>query len=76
MQGTVKIINLKETTEMRTFNLDNFDVLSTLELAAVKGGDSIPVPIIIVETAVATPITDTLSVLTVSPTMTVIKRKK
>ena len=76
MQGTVKIINLKETTEMRTFNLDNFDVLSTLELASVKGGEGIPIPIIIVETSVATPTTVTLSVLAVSSTATTTKKKK
>ena len=68
MQGTVKIINLKETIEMRTFNLDNVDVLSTLELASVKGGEGIPTPIIIIETGVAAPTTVTLSVLAVSPT--------
>lgn len=76
MQGTVKINNLKKTIKMRTFNLENVVVLSTLELASVKGGEGIPTPIIIIETAVATPTTDTLSVLTVSSTSTATKKKK
>ena len=76
MQGTVKINNLKETTEMKTFNLENVVVLSTLELASVKGGECIPVPIIIVETAVATTTTSTLDLLTVSSTATTTKKKK
>jgi hypothetical protein len=76
MQGTVKSNNLKETIEMRTFNLENVVVLSTLELASVKGGDGIPTPIIIVETAVAAPTTLTLSVLAVSSTTTTTRKKK
>ena len=76
MQGTVKSNNLKETIEMRTFNLENVVVLSTLELASVKGGEGVPTPIIIVETAVATPTTVTLSVLAVSSTTTTTKKKK
>lgn len=36
---------------MRTFNLNGIEVLSTRELAAVKGGneEGIPTPIIIIE---------------------------
>lgn len=58
---------------MRTINLKNIEVLSNLELAAVKGGgeEGIPTPIIIVEEAVAAPTVLTLSVLTVAtPTTT------
>jgi hypothetical protein len=76
MQGRVKIINLKRTIEMRAFNLENVVVLSTLELASVKGGEGIPTPIIIVETAVAAPAAMTLSVLAVSSTTTATKKKK
>jgi len=55
---------------MRTINLLSVEVLSTLELASVKGGDGIPTPIIIVETAFATPTTYTLGILAVSSTTT------
>lgn len=57
---------------MRTINLQSIEVLSNRELAAVKGGgeEGIPTPIIIVETAVATPTTYTLDLLTVSSTTT------
>lgn len=58
--------------------MDNVDVLSTLELASVKGGgdEGIPTPIIIIEEAVATPTTVTLSVLAVSPTKPTTRKKK
>lgn len=40
---------------MRTFNLSGIELLSTRELAAVKGGgeEGIPTPIIIIETGFA-----------------------
>lgn len=68
---------------MRTIDLQSVEVLSTRELAAVRGGgeEGVPTPIIIVEEAVATPTVLTLSVLTVAEpttttTTTTIKKKR
>ena len=49
---------------MRTFNLNGLELLSTRELAAVKGGgegeEGIPTPIIIIETGIGAPALTTL----------------
>jgi bacteriocin-like protein len=60
---------------MRTFNLNGIEVLSNQELACVKGGEGVPVPIIIVETSVAAPTTTTLSVLVAAPVTTTTTKK-
>ena len=64
---------------MRTFNLQGVEILSTRDLASVKGGgtDSLPQPIIIVETSLATTSLMVVSAVSVvAPTTTTTKKKK
>jgi len=63
---------------MRTFNLNGIELLSTRELAAVKGGgeEGIPTPIIIVEEGVGAPAVQTLTALFVVAPAEPAKTKK
>jgi len=56
---------------MRTLNLNGIELLSTRELATVKGGEGIPTPIIIIEDGPGAPAVEKLSTMfTVTTTTT------
>jgi bacteriocin-like protein len=47
LQGTIKINNILKHLTMKNFNYQTVEVLTNEELAAVKGGIGIPIPIVI-----------------------------
>jgi hypothetical protein len=61
---------------MRTFNLNGIELLSTRELATVKGGEGIPTPIIIIEEGIGAPAVETFSALVLVAPAAPAKKKK
>jgi hypothetical protein len=82
-QGTYQESLTKKTIVMKTFNLNGIELLSTRELAAVKGGgeEGVPTPIIIVEEGNGSPASanavETLTALFITvPAKTATPKKK